>query len=364
MNRLIRLLFFFVFICLSCSVIAQYPDSIRLNDIRILASHNSYKRKPDERVIRFLQKFKRQLGDELDPRRMDYGHVALSEQFNRYDIRGIELDIYNDPHGGRFNKRRINCFIRGLNQRSHDSLMRKPGFKVLHIADVDYESNYNSLIDALQEISTWSKKNPAHIPVFINLELKDAAPGNYSRFLRLLGFKRAIPFDSLAYLKIDEDIQRCLGSEVLFTPAMLRDTFASTRERLTSVGWPSLNSVLGKVMVIFDGNGDDYKKYIHQNLAFVYGNTNDAETAFVIRNNPLGNEDQISALSETYIVRTRTDVETMQARTNDYSMFDAAIKSRAQILSTDYYAPDAKLSGYYVSLNLFKINTSWPFILR
>jgi hypothetical protein len=84
----------------------------------------------------------------------------------------------------------------------------------------------------------------------------------------------------------------------------------------------------------------------------------------VIRNNPLGKEDQIRALSKTYIVRTRTDVETMQARTNDYSMFNAAIKSGAQILSTDYYVPDQSLSGYNVTLNPFKLNTAWPFILR
>ena len=364
MIRLIGLIFLIVCKCSSTHLLAQNTDSIRLNDIRILASHNSYKKKPDERVIRFLQKFKRRLGDDLDPKRMDYGHVSLVEQFTKYDIRGIELDIYHDPRGGRFAKRRINFFIRGLKQRTRDSLMRKPGFKVLHIADVDYESNYRTLSEALQEVRIWSKNNPAHVPIFINLELKDTAPADYSRFLRNIGFKRAIPFDSLAYLQIDEQIKRIFGTEHLLTPTMLRDTFVTTRARLNTMGWPHLNEVLGKVIFIFDGNGDAYKKYTHENLAFVYGNPNDAETAFVIRNNPIGNEKEISTLTNTYIVRTRTDVETLQARNNDYTMFDAAIQSRAQILSTDFYAPDPTLSSYVVSILNLQKPASTGFILR
>jgi hypothetical protein len=122
--------------------------------------------------------------------------------------------------------------------------------------------------------------------------------------------------------------------------------------------------VLGKVIIIFDGKGDSYKKYTHENLAFIYGNTNDAETAFVIRNNPIGNEKEISTLTNTYIVRTRTDVETLQARNNDYTMFDAAIQSRAQILSTDFYAPDITLSSYVVSILNLQKPASTGFILR
>ena len=364
MIRLIGLIFLFCVMYFSSDLYAQYTDSIRLNDIRILASHNSYKKKPDARVIRFLQKFRRQLGDELNPQRMDYGHASLSEQFTHFDIRGIELDIYNDPHGDRYHKRRINYFIRGIKQDAGDTVLRKPGFKVLHIADVDYESNYRTLSEAFQEISTWSKNHPAHVPIFINLELKDAAPADYSRFLRILGFKRAIPFDSAAYVKIDEAIKQHFALEQLYTPAMLRDTFVSTRERLTTLGWPPLNEVLGKVIFIFDGNGAAYKQYTHDNLAFVYGPVNDAETAFVIRNNPIGNEAEISTLTNTYIVRTRTDVETMQARNNDATMLDAALKSRAQILSTDYYIPDLNLSPYVVSFKHLQQGKRSSFILR
>ncbi|MFN5371312.1 MAG: Ca2+-dependent phosphoinositide-specific phospholipase C, partial [Bacteroidia bacterium] len=353
-----------IFLFLKLPLFSQYPDSIRLNDIRIIASHNSYKRKPDERVIRFLQKFKKRLGNELDPQRMNYGHVSLSEQFSNYAIRGIELDIYNDPHGGHYEKRRINFFIRGLKQHARDSLMRKPGFKVLHIADVDYESNYRTFTEALQDIRAWSQNNPGHVPIFINLELKDDAPADYSHFLRFLGFKRAVDFDSLSYQYLDDDIFRSFSSNQILTPQFLRDTFESVQHRIASIGWPKLNDVLGKVIFILDGHGDEYYRYSKHSLAFAYGNPAHANTAFVIRNNPIGRENEIRELSNRFIIRTRTDVETLQARNNDYTMFDAAIHSRAQILSTDYYTPDVTLSGYFVSFKNVQKENKHAFLLR
>lgn len=42
------------------------------------------------------------------------------------------------------------------------------------------------------------------------------------------------------------------------------------------------------------------------------------------------------------MVRTRTDAGTTQARTGDYSDMQAAFESGAQIISTDYYRPDAR----------------------
>lgn len=343
---------------------AQYPDSIRLNDIRILASHNSYKKKPDEKVIRFLTKFKRRLGENLNPSKLNYGHVPLTEQFDRYEIRGIELDLYCDPKGGRFEKRRINRFIRGMRQHSCDSVMMKPGLKVLHIADVDYESNYRTFGECLSEIKRWSKSNPKHIPLFINLEPKNAAPGDYSRFLRLLGFRKAHRFDSLAMNEIDTEIQNYFGEEHLFTPSLLRDTFETIGHRLAKQGWPRLNDMLGKVIFILDGYGELYEQNSTKHIAFSYGNPENAETAFVIRNNPVGNETAIRKLSESYIVRTRTDAETEEAMHNDYTRFNAALNSGAQVLSTDYYGADQQLTTYHISLEPYKANTHWEFLLQ
>ena len=74
------------------SMAQQNMDSIRLNDIRIVASHNSYKKKPHPKVLKFLTKFQDKLGAENNPDFIDYGHLFFEEQFTDYGIRGASLD--------------------------------------------------------------------------------------------------------------------------------------------------------------------------------------------------------------------------------------------------------------------------------
>lgn len=347
----------------------HYPDSIRLNDIRIIASHNSYKKRPDVKVIRFLSKFKKRLGEDMDPIRMDYGHLTLTEQFNDYGVRGIELDVYYDPKGGKFRKRRVNFFIPGIKQRVKDVEMRQPGFKMLHIADVDYETHYLTFISALKEIKVWSDAHPDHTPLFINIEPKGDSPGDYSRILRWMGFRRALKYDSLAYDALDKEIWSVFtDKKQVFSPENLKGRFNSVSERLRTENWPALNECLGKVIFIVDGDrGGKYRRYLENGEdrpMFVYSEPESKSTAFVKRNDPIGQEQAISELTELYIVRTRTDVETIQARNNDYSMYEAAIASQAQILSTDFYASDARFGSFRITLDPFKNDRSKPFILR
>lgn len=350
---------------LSSSLYGQFPDSIRLNDIRFIASHNSYKLKPDPKVLRFLGRFKKRLGNDLDPKRMDYGHVSLTEQFDRYEVRGIELDLYYDPNGGKYRKRRVNLFVPGRKQRVKDSVMRVPGFKMLHIADVDFETNYLTFKSALEEIRIWSDKNPNHTPLIINIEPKGDSPGDHSGFLRFLGFKRAIPYDSLALNELEKEILYVLKKDRILTPRDLKGDFPSVSQRLDSLGWPKLNEVLGKVIFVIDGDRNGIYKRTHQEpILFLYGDPSDSSTAFVKRNDPFEKTDEIVSLTDKYMVRTRTDVETIQARENDYRMFDAAIDSEAQIISTDYYIPDESLSSFKVNLESFKKVKDWPFIQR
>ena len=126
----------------------QKTDSIRLNDIRIVASHNSYKKKPHRKALKFLSKFQDKLGPENNPDFIDYGHLFFEEQFTDYGIRGVELDVNYDPKGRHYRRRRVNLFLWGQKQRIKGSKMKAPGFKLLHISDVDFESNYLTLIDA------------------------------------------------------------------------------------------------------------------------------------------------------------------------------------------------------------------------
>jgi hypothetical protein len=156
------------------------------------------------------------------------------------------------------------------------------------------------------------------------------------------------------------------GREKLLTPGDLRSEYASINERLNRIGWPYLNDCLGKIIFILQGNNDMfYKQSIdrkEERVMFVYSEPGEINTAFVIRNSSQGIENEISDLAKKFIVRTRTDAGTHQARANDYSDYHSVLKSNAQIISTDYYKADLRWSSYEIKLT--GASKSKPYILR
>jgi len=349
-----RQIVFLTFIFFNTLLNAQYSDTIHLNDVRVLASHNSYKKQPDPKILKFLERFKKRLGEANDPKQIEYEHVTLTEQLDSFDIRGFELDVNYDPKGGRYYKRRINGFIGGLKKRSKIEELKEPGYKIIHITDVDYETNYLTFKAALKEINDWSNANPEHLPIYINIEAKGSGLGDESKMLKLFGFKTALEFDSIAFSDLDKEIYESIDSDKLYTPKQLRGDYQSIKERLDNDGWPLLNTCAGKLIFILQGtNSNLYTKYIdagQDRPMFVYGVPGEMSTAFVIRNQPKGNVEEIDSLSEQYIVRTRSDAGTLDARANDYSRWNEAMRSNAQIISTDYYKPNLEFSGFFVEM--------------
>ena len=112
MFKLFLKLFIFLFFN-SLFISAQPSNELKLNEVRIIASHNSYKDYPHKKVLKFLDRIKDKLGEQNDPKKMDYGHLPLKDQLDSHGVRGFELDIYHDPNGGLFKKRKINAFIFG-----------------------------------------------------------------------------------------------------------------------------------------------------------------------------------------------------------------------------------------------------------
>jgi hypothetical protein len=357
--------FWFYIIFLAAKVYAQ-DTNVRLNDIRILASHNSYKKLPHPKLIKFLSKFKKRLGEENNPIQLDYGHLPIEIQLTDYHVRGLELDVYYDPKGSLYRKRKINRFLVGQKVKIKDEKMKQPGFKVLHIPDIDFETNYLTFKDALISIKNWSNTNPNHSPIFINVEAKGSSAADESKFLRMIGFKRAVPMDSLAYLKLNDEILNVFSEKEIYKPLELKSNYKCIKDRIFSVGWPLLSDCLGKIIFILQGNNDHiYKRLISENsnlCMFVYDEPGEPNTAFVIRNNPKNQENEIRLLSNYYIVRTRTDAGTIQCRNSDYSDFESAMKSNAQIISTDYYKSDFRFSDFKISLKY--LSNSKPYIYR
>jgi hypothetical protein len=73
---------------------------------------------------------------------------------------------------------------------------------------------------------------------------------------------------------------------------------------------------------------------------FLFSEPGNPETAFVRYDDPVPNMDIIESLvNDGYMVRTRADAETVEARSGNTNRRDMAFASGAQIISTDYYRP-------------------------
>jgi hypothetical protein len=111
--------------------------------------------------------------------------------------------------------------------------------------------------------------------------------------------------------------------------------------------WPTLERSRGKVMFLMENPGTRFRSgYLagHASLAgrvmFTNSRPGRADAAFLGIANPRGRGLRRirSAVRRGYMVRTRADADTREARRNDTRRRDAALSSGAHWISTDYPA--------------------------
>ncbi len=309
-------------------------DAVRLNQVQVVGSHNSYHLAAPKGESDLRRQF---VGAEED--KLQYTHVPLDQQFAHQKVRQIELDVFNDAQGGRYATPLIRVATNG---GPYDPAMRRPGVKVLHIQDVDYHSNCLTLIACLTTVKAWSDANPSHLPLAILVELKDT-PLDLGGF----DFVTPEPFDTAALDALDAEIRRVFGEDRTIDPDDIRGSHDTLEEAVLSDGWPTLAESRGKVLFLMDNGGlyrDRYRQG-HPNLEgralFTNSTPGQPDAAFVKMNEPVGREAAIADLvRKGYLVRTRADANTQQARSGDTTMRDAAFRSGAQWVSTDYPVAD------------------------
>lgn len=346
-------------------------EYLKINQIQVVGSHNSYRTKTYQPLYDFVIPFYDAgfLPANLNPAGWDYSHVPLPEQFGAFGMRGIEIDVYEDAQGGRFYNRGGLSLI-GENVESGIPELLQPGFKVLHIPDFDYNTNYYTFVSALQAVKAWSDKNPNHIPIFINIESKTETVGDA---VSLPALQHSIPYTAASAEALEAEIRSVFGQNLdkVITPDQIRGSYATLREAVLAGNWPTLGEARGKILFAMEGDLVSYYLNGHPSLQgramFTYADPQADEAAFVILNNPSQDMAEIQqAVMQGFIVRTRADSDTEQARTGDYSEMEAAFSSGAQIISTDYYQPDyrsktdpANWSSYHVAFPgnvTFRIN--------
>ncbi len=324
----------------------QSVEDLKINQIQVIASHNSYRKRTYPPLLDYLKGLTAILPASLNPESWDYDHPPFNEQFSDYNVRGLEIDVSPDPNGGYYYNRGGNSFINEPIESNIPQLLQ-PGYKVFHVADLDYETHYYTFIEALQAIKQWSDDNPNHIPLFINVETKSSTPGD---ILPFQNFVKSIPYSNSLANDIDAEVKSVFGNNLdkIITPDKVRGEYNTLEEAVLAGKWPKLSDARGKIILIMEGGLTDFYLDGHESLKnramFVYvDEPGTPEAAFVILNNAKANEAEITQrVSEGYIVRTRSDADTDEARTGDVSAREAAFRSGAQITSTDYYKPDSR----------------------
>lgn len=316
-------------------------DRLRINEFQVIGSHNSYRLRTHPQILDSLMTIADNLPE--NPMELDYNHVTLFTQLEQYGIRQFELDIFHDPEGGRFYNQMGLDFILGQDPASGVDELLEPGLKLLHIPDIDYRTHHYTFKGALWQIKSWSDAHPDHFPIMILVEAKTTSLLDN---LPWLDATETLPFDAAALDGIDQEILEVFNEDDLILPEYVRGDHNTLNEAITSEGWPLLGDARGKVMFCFNNGGTDAELYMsgHPNLdgrvMFAQADPGADESAFLMFNE--SSDDFSSLVQQGYMIRTRSDVGTWEARSGDYTRANLAFSSGAQWISTDYYRPDPR----------------------
>lgn len=318
---------------------------LRLNQIQVIGTHNSYHAGLTPSVARLLRATNPKAFEGLD-----YSHGDLTLQLD-HGIRQVELDIFGDARGGRFaHPFGATLGPGGAAAFDPQGVMLKPGFKVMHVQDIDYVSNCQPFVACLTRIHDWSRAHPRHGPIFILVETKTQAP-----IPGVPGMPTFEPFTAAALDALDAEIRSVFSAGETISPDQVRGRYATLPAAIAHGGWPTLKAARGKVVFLLDQTNVT-ATYVagHPALAgrvlFTNAEPGQPDAAFVEENE--GTPEAIAALvKQGYLVRTRADADTVEGRSGATARRDAALRSGAQIVSTDYpWFEPARWTGYSVSL--------------
>ncbi|RAJ24570.1 Ca2+-dependent phosphoinositide-specific phospholipase C [Pedobacter cryoconitis] len=131
-------------------LIPKDGDNLPINKIQVIGSHNSYKKAIDPHLFGVFRK-----KDSVSASKIDYEHIGIIQQLDM-GLRNLEIDVYADAKGEKY------AHPRGLDwakdQAPYDTAqeMNSSGFKVFHIQDLDFRSDFLTLKGGLAKLRKWS----------------------------------------------------------------------------------------------------------------------------------------------------------------------------------------------------------------
>jgi hypothetical protein len=142
-------------LALACMAVGQQGSkddaALHINQIQVTGSHNSYHAGLTSSVQAMLE-----ASNPKALRGLDYGHPPIPQQLDA-GIRQIEIDVFADPKGGLYSHPASERVLAAMKlppdpPYNTDGSMDKPGFKVMHVQDLDQHSTCTPLIKCLQAV--------------------------------------------------------------------------------------------------------------------------------------------------------------------------------------------------------------------
>ena len=149
-------------------------------------------------------------------------------------------------------------------------------------------------------------------------------------------------------------MRRSFGTS-LIVPDDVRGKRRTLRDAVVRDGWPTVAKSRGKVLVTLVGEQLERDLYratapsLEGRAMFVNSKPTDPSAAVISRDVPDAAGHIPELVRQHFIVKTRADADGIEARANDRLRAEAALRSGAQIVVTDYPVPDPKIGPYVVT---------------
>ena len=274
-------------------------EEIRLNHLRMKGTHNSYHVKTP--VISTIDS------------ENNYTHANLDVQADRLGVRQFELDVH---------------YVPGM------------GLRVFHTLR-DSSTNCLGFIGCMEILLNWSNQNQNHAPLWIFVEPKD----------------EPLLVEELDILEIiQSEISATWPIEQIITPENVQGDATDLRSAITTIGWPTLEESRGKVLFVLLDKTEIRDLYVERNptlqnqTMFAIVEENHSLASIISFVNPDTHGERLRNAAEMgFMVRTRPDEATVEAREMNYTRFEKTLETGANFITTDFPGSDLEV-GYSIWL--------------
>ncbi|HVO33814.1 MAG TPA: Ca2+-dependent phosphoinositide-specific phospholipase C [Elusimicrobiota bacterium] len=323
---------------------AWLDTHLRINEIQSVGTAESYKLRPSPFMLTLIN-----MGSKADAQQLDFGEPPIQSQLS-LGARSLTFDIAYDPEGGAYEHPAGALMAGQFLEDSYIATMSKPGFKVIHILDIDFNSSCLTLAACLQSVANWSRKNAGHLPIIIMLRTNDDRTP-------MPGATTPVKFNSGAFDALDNQIRSIFAPSELITPDMVQGKFPTLRDAVQASNWPTVGASRGKILFVLDDNAGKVALYrgsrrsLEGRAMFVATDEKSPAAAFITVENPLTAAAAITKdVRAGFMVHTYSDADTKEARKGNTRRRDASLSSGAQIISTDFMRADPRIGFYEVRM--------------